>query len=50
MALVKDTLLQSTEDMTGRWYHSMTDLYRLRRSVERCPRTGAEDGALDQLS
>jgi hypothetical protein len=25
MALVKDTLLQSTEDMTGRWYHSMTD-------------------------
>jgi hypothetical protein len=25
----------STEDMTGRWYHSMTECYRLRRSVER---------------
>jgi hypothetical protein len=52
VTLVKDTLMRSTEDMSGEWYHSMSNfvLHRVRRSIERRTRTRAEDGQMDQLS
>jgi hypothetical protein len=51
VTLVKDTLMRSTEDMSGEWYHSMSNfVHRVRRSIERRTRTRAEDGQMDQLS